>query len=377
MIDGRIHMQSVTFLIKPASSLCNMRCRYCFYHDISDIREVKSMGMMSEDTAEALIRAAFSAVAPGGFVQFTFQGGEPTLAGLEFYRRFMALEAQYRPKNVTVGHAIQTNGLALDGQWAAFLKEHGYLVGISLDGNQAIHDAYRRDAAGDGTWERVTQKIALLDHYQVESNLLCVVSSTVAKNPQKVYAAMKKLGNHPLQFIPCLDPMEAQRGKESYSLKPEGYGRFLCGLFDCWHRDWKTGTYVSIRNFDDYLRILLGMPPSTCAASGACGSYLVVEGDGSLYPCDFYVLDQWYLGNIRTCTVAEALSGEKSKQFLADGQKRPEDCRACPYAPLCRGGCKRDWMENGGNYYCSSFRTFFAYALPRLQEMAAAFRRNP
>ena len=217
-------MRSVTFLIKPASSLCDMRCKYCFYHDISDIREVKSMGILSEDTARALIRSAFAAVEPGGFVQFTFQGGEPTLAGLDFFRRFMELEAQYRPRNIQVGHSIQTNGLHLNEEWAVFLKQHGFLVGISIDGNQSIHDTCRVDAAGKGTWDRVTGSLALLDRQGVESNILCVVSSAVARNPQKVYAALRKLGDHPMQFIPCLDPLEASRGSEKYSLKPEAYG---------------------------------------------------------------------------------------------------------------------------------------------------------
>ena len=365
-------MRSVTFLIKPASSLCDMRCRYCFYHDISDIREVKSMGIMSETTAQALIRAAFAAVEPGGFVQFTFQGGEPTLAGLDFFRRFLELESQYRPKGIGVGHAIQTNGLHLNEEWARFLEKHGFLVGISLDGNQAIHDTYRIDAAGKGTWDRVTGALALLDRYGVETNILCVVSSTVAKNPRKVYASLRGLGDHPLQFIPCLDPLEAQRGSEPYSLKPEAYGKFLCGLFDCWYRDWKAGKYISIRTFDDYLRILMRMPPSTCAASGACGSYLVAEGDGSLYPCDFYVLDEWRIGNIREMTVEEALASPNSHWFAAEGACRPEECRTCPYFPVCRGGCKRDWTALRKNYYCASFKTFFAYALSRLGEMARA-----
>ena len=368
-------MRSVTFLVKPASSLCDMRCRYCFYHDISDIREVKSMGMMSSGTAEALLKAAFAAVGPGGFVQFTFQGGEPTLAGLEFFRSFMALEEQYRPKDVQVGHSIQTNGLHINEEWAQFLKEHRFLVGLSVDGNQVIHDAHRIDAAGKGTWDRVTAALALLDRYEVETNILCVVSAMVAKNPQKVYASLRKLGDHPLQFIPCLDPLEAQRGSEPHSLKPEAYGRFLCGLFDCWYRDWKAGNYISIRTFDDYLRILMRMPPSTCATSGACGSYLVAEGDGSLYPCDFYVLDEWKIGNIHDMTVEEALSSPVSRRFLAEGALRPEACKTCPWSPLCRGGCKRDWTEQRKNYYCSSFQAFFAYSLPRLQEMARAARR--
>ena len=368
-------MRSMTFLIKPASSLCDMRCRYCFYHDISDIREVKSMGIMSEATAQALIRAAFAAVEPGGFVQFTFQGGEPTLAGLDFFRHFLELEAQYRTRDIRVGHAIQTNGLHINAQWAAFLKQHDFLVGVSIDANQAIHDAYRMDAAGKGTWERVTGALALLDSHGVESNILCVVSSAVAKNPQRVYASLRTLGDHPLQFIPCLDPMEAQRGGEKYSLKPEAYRKFLCGLFDCWYRDWKAGNYISIRTFDDYLRLLMRMPPSTCAASGACGSYLVAEGDGSLYPCDFYVLDEWRIGSIHEMTVAEALASPVSVRFVKEGVLRPEACRTCPYFPICRGGCKRDWTQQRKNYYCASFKAFFAYALPRLQGMARAAMR--
>ena len=368
-------MRSMTFLIKPASSLCDMRCRYCFYHDISDIREVKSMGLMSEATAQALIRAAFAAVEPGGFVQFTFQGGEPTLAGLDFFRRFMELEAQYRTKDIRVGHAIQTNGLHITEQWAAFLKQYDFLVGISIDANQAIHDAYRVDAAGKGTWDRVTGALALLDSHGVESNILCVVSAAAAKNPQRVYASLRSLGDHALQFIPCLDPMEAQRGGEKYSLKPEAYRKFLCGLFDCWYRDWRAGSYISIRTFDDYLRILMRMPPSTCAASGACGSYLVAEGDGSLYPCDFYVLDEWKIGSIHEMTVPEALASPVSVRFVREGALRPQDCRTCPYFPICRGGCKRDWTQQRKNYYCASFKAFFAYALPRLQEMARAAMR--
>lgn len=365
-------MRSATFLVKPASSLCDMRCRYCFYHDISSIREVKSMGIMSEATADALIRSAFDAVEPGGFVQFTFQGGEPTLAGLGFFRRFMELEAQYRKKDVKVGHSIQTNGLHLNEDWAAFLKQHNFLVGISIDGNQAIHDTYRLDASGEGTWARVTNALATLDRYGVEANILCVVSSTVAKNPQKVYASLRKLGDHPMQFIPCLDPMEAQRGGEKYSLKPDLYGKFLCGLFDCWYWDWKAGRYISIRTFDDYLRILMGLSPSTCAAAGACGSYLVVEGDGSLYPCDFYVLDEWKIGSIQDLTVAQALASPASTRFVQEGAHRPENCQACPWLRICRGGCKRDWTQQHKNYYCTPFNAFFSYALPRLQEMARA-----
>ena len=368
-------MDHLTLLIKPASSLCNLRCRYCFYEDVSDSRQQKNMGLMTEETVRCLLTASAQAVGTGGAIQITFQGGEPTLAGLEFYRSFLALERQLCPPSIRVTHSIQTNGMVLDREWAAFLGEHNFLVGLSLDGSREFHDTLRVDARGKGTWERVTRALALLDSAGAETNLLCVVTNQLSRSPQKVYQSLKKLGNHPLQFIPCLDPLEAPRGSMPYSLSPARYGKFLCGLFDLWYRDLEGGQYVSIRLFDDYLRILAGMSPSTCAASGACGSYLVVEGDGSLYPCDFFVLDEWNLGSIHTVSVEEALCGEKSRQFLLQGQSRPQACGSCPYQAICRGGCRRDWTgpgPEGRNYYCPAFRTFFDYALPRLQRAAKA-----
>lgn len=365
-------MRSLTFLIKPASSLCNMRCRYCFYEDISHNRAQKQMGIMTETTAERLISEAFRAIAPGGMITFLFQGGEPTLAGLDFFRRFLALEKKYAKADIHCHHAIQTNGFCLTEEWCAFFREHHFLVGLSIDGTQAIHDSLRPDASGNGTWEKTVFALQLLDRFQVETNILCVVTAQVAKKAAQVYGSLTALGRHPMQFIPCLDPMEAERGTEFYSLKPDAYGKFLCSLFDCWYRDWKSGRYVSIRTFDDYLRILMRTSPSTCAASGACGSYLVAEGDGSLYPCDFYVLDQWRIGNIMEMGIQEALASPVSVRFVQEGAKPPESCRLCRYFPICRGGCRRDRTQQQTNYYCTSFQTFFAYSLPRLQEMARA-----
>lgn len=368
----------VTFLIKPASSLCNMRCKYCFYEDVASSRSVKSMGIMGLDTARRIVSEAFRAVSPGGMITFLFQGGEPTLAGLAFFQSFMLLEKEYEKPGVYVHHAIQTNGLCIDNAWAAFLRDNHFLVGLSIDGSQAIHDRFRVDAAGKATWERTVASLRLLERHQVETNLLCVVTAQAAKKPQQVYKSLIELGPHPLQFIPCLDPLECNRGSLSHSLTPEAYGKFLCNLFDCWYRDWKRGQYVSIRTFDDYLRHMMRMPPSSCAASGSCGHYLVAEADGSLYPCDFYVLDQWYLGNIRECSIEQALSSANSQTFLREGRCRPEECLHCRYFPLCRGGCKRDWEKNGANYYCSAYRRFFPYAISRLEEMAASYLiRNP
>ena len=220
-------MKNVNLLIKPASSLCNLRCRYCFYADVSDNREVKSMGVMSRETAGALIKAAFAAADEHGAVSFAFQGGEPTVAGLDFFRDFVAMVSAFRPLDRQVSYALQTNGMALNEEWTHFLKENQFLVGLSVDGYRELHDHYRVDTKGEGTYGRVAKALALLQKFEVETNLLCVVTGQCAKHPQKTYASMKKLGVRYLQFIPCLDPLEEQRGRAVYSLTPKLYGDFL------------------------------------------------------------------------------------------------------------------------------------------------------
>lgn len=366
-------MKNVSLLIKPASSLCNLCCRYCFYDDVSGNRSVKSMGLMTRETAEQLIRSAYKTVERGGAISFAFQGGEPTLAGLDFYKDFIETERRYQRPGIRVSHAIQTNGMALNNEWAAFLREHQFLVGLSVDGTKDLNDLYRKDREGKGTWTRITNVLHLLQKNRVEVNLLCVVTGQCARSPQKVYHTLKKLGVRYLQFIPCLDPLKEQRGEAPYSLSPDAYGKFLCGLFDAWYLDWKNGEYVSIRLFDDYVHLMMGLPSGSCATSGSCGSYFVVEGDGSLYPCDFYVLDEWKLGLLDHTSLADAGGCALARKFQEEGLKKPDSCAACEWYPICLGGCKRDWQTLDGklqNYYCPAFRRFFGYAVPRLEEVA-------
>lgn len=369
-------MNHFTLLIKPASSRCNLRCRYCFYEDVSNHRQQKDMGCMTEETVRCVISKAFHAVCPGGSITFLFQGGEPTMVGLDFYKTFLSLEKEYQKNGIACHHAIQTNGMVLNEAWADFFREHGFLVGLSLDGTEFLHNQFRVDRSGKGTWSRTVAALHLLEQHQVETNLLCVVTDQAAKKPVQIYRSLSGFAGNALQFIPCMDPMDESGYAQDYSLTPEGYGKFLCQVFDCWYRDWKAGKYVSIRNFDDYLCHLLRLPPSSCAASGSCGHYLVVEGDGSLYPCDYYVLDCWNMGNIHSATIPEVLEGIISQKFLEDGRKRPRSCASCRYAPLCRGGCKRDWRPDGENRYCRAYQAFFPYAIERLEEMARFYVGN-
>ena len=366
-------MKELTLLIKPAAALCNLSCRYCFYKDLSQHHEKDSMQLMSEDTAETLIRRAFRSISSGGTIQFLFQGGEPTLAGLSFFQNFIRLEKSYAKPDVRVCHSIQTNGLLIDDDWAEFLRDNDFLVGLSVDGTQPIHDYFRSDEHGNGSWHAVLHALKLLEKYHVETNLLCVVTEDVAQHPAEVYRSLTSLGRHPLQFIPCLDEYGKQRGQASYSLSPDSYGHFLKTIFDLWYADWKAGHYISIRSFDDYIRHLLRQPPCSCASSGSCGHYLVVEANGNLYPCDFYVTDEWLLGNIHQTSIPAILKSEQSQAFLSFGSTRPAECTSCRYAPICRGGCRRDFTESGSNYYCSSLQSFFPYAIERLEEMAAFF----
>lgn len=368
-------MKQLQFLIKPAAGYCNMRCQYCFYRDEQQNRVKPEDCMMTRATAETLIQRCFVEIEQGGFVSFAFQGGEPTLAGLDFFRFFTQTVRKYNQKRVTVQYAIQTNGLAITEEWAEFFSKDHFLVGISLDGTPDVHDALRPDAQGNGTWDKITQTIKLLRRCGVECNLLCVVTKRLAKKAERVYKSMKATGVRYLQFIPCLDPLDTPQGQQNYSLTPELYAQFLCAMFDAWYRDWKTSTYISIRLFEDYIHLLMGSPAGTCSTTGTCGAYMVVEGSGAVYPCDFFCLDAYKLGTVQNDTLQSLLTGKKMQTFITDGWQIPAECRQCRWIRLCRGGCKRDRNATDTaqrSYYCKALQKFFAYAEPRLCEMVRA-----
>ena len=366
-------MRFLNFLIKPASSLCNLRCRYCFYEDEACNRSEKSMGIMMPQTVDALLSEAFSLIDPNGMVHFAFQGGEPTMAGLAYFRSFVARVKEFCPQGVQVSYSIQTNGMVLDEDWAEFFKDNYFLVGLSMDGFKELHNMNRVDIHGDGSWSRLCRSLSLLQRFGVQVNILCVVTAQCARKPEKVYTQLKKLGVSYMQFIPCMDPMNRPRGMETFSLTPELYGSFLCRLFDLWYDDWKNGCYRSVRLFDDYIHIILGDQPGTCATCGQCGSYFVVEADGGVYPCDFYVLDEWKMGTLGSQSLAEIAASPLRAKFLTFGAEKPAECLPCRWRALCNGGCKHDWVGQDNrqhNYFCSSFQKFFSYAESRLLHIA-------
>lgn len=357
-------MPPLTLMLKPASGRCNMRCRYCFYADELAHRSAPTVSCMSDATLETLLRRAF--LAAEGQLTLIFQGGEPTLAGKDFFRKLLTLEKRYQRQNLRVVHSIQTNGLLLDAQWCALLREGNFLVGVSLDGTQMLHDANRPDAAGNGTWARVTENLKRLRRENVAYNILCVVTDEMTPHTRAVFAALREHAF--LQFIPCLEPLD---GSGEARLHAENYGHFLVELFDAYAQAQYAGKPVSIRLLDSYLAMLAGYPPDSCALSGHCGQYCVVEADGSVYPCDFYALDEWRLGNIRDSAFPRLQAGETAKRF-----RRPletaQECKTCAYWGLCRGGCRREreHTPDGKSRWCEGLKLFFAQRGQQLQALS-------
>ncbi len=371
-------MPPVSILIKPASGLCNMRCDYCFYRDEQNNRETESFGIMTEETLKNVIRR--SLIPAEGAYSIVFQGGEPTLAGLPFFEKAVAFVRQYNRNNIPVTLALQTNGYAIDEKWCAFFRDNGFLLGLSLDGTQEIHDRYRHAAGGGGSYERVLQTAGLFERFGVEYNILTVVHREIAENIGEIYRDYRRRGFHYLQFIPCLDPIGGERGGLPWSLTPEAYGDFLVRLFDLWYADYRKNRQPYIRQFENYIGILLGVPPEACDQRGYCGSQMAAEADGSVYPCDFYVLDPYCLGNLNRDRLPVIDENRRRIRFVERSLMVPETCRACAYYGICRGGCYRNRMETGDaaglNFYCPAYRRFFGHALERMKAIAGEIRAN-
>lgn len=362
-------MRNCHFLIKPSSSLCNMRCRYCFYHDEAANRENPDYGFMSNETAEKLIERA-AEFTDGGFVTFAFQGGEPTLRGIDFYRSFIYNANRAFSKD-RLSFAIQTNGILIDDEYAKLFHDNGFLVGISIDGPSEFHDLNRIDTSGKGTYGKVDKAIRLLSKHKVDFNCLCVVTQKAAEHPQALYRYFKSRNLRFIQFIPEIAPIGSAN-----SLDPETYGNFLVSVFDLWYDDLIKGNYISIRDFDNYGQIILGREPESCAMRGVCSCNPTVEANGDVYPCDFYVLDDYKLGNVMTDSLSDMIRNENAVRFVRDSAVHSEECFGCRWYPLCRAGCRRNRDASGKQIYCSSYSYFFSRCTDKLRSIPSVLREK-
>ncbi len=372
-------MPPIHLLIKPASSLCNLNCTYCFYHDISDKREIASYGIMEDDTIKNIIKKALDYAE--GDCTIAYQGGEPTLAGLDFFKKTIEYQNKYNHKNIVINNAIQTNATTITDEWAEFFHDNKFLVGVSLDGSSNVHDTFRVDKNKNGTFTKVMDGIKILQKHAVDFNILTVVNSHTAKQISKVYRFFKTKKFEYMQFITCLDPLGEALGNEPYSLSSKAYGDFLCTLFDMWYEDIISGNSVHIRQFENYIEMILGYPPESCGMSGICSFQHVIEANGDVYPCDFYVLDKFRLGNLCVDTFEDIQSKRHEINFIEESALFLEECKSCKYFPLCRGGCKRyrEFLPDGTygmNNYCESYKLFFSHAEKKLFELARRFSRR-
>ncbi|MEF9997743.1 MAG: anaerobic sulfatase maturase [Lachnospiraceae bacterium] len=366
-------MPSINILIKPASGMCDLNCDYCFYCDLMEKRKQGNYGFMTDDTLEQVISKTLAYA--DGECSIAFQGGEPTLIGLPFFRKVIDLQKRYNKKQVIIHNSIQTNGNTITDEWCEFFVENKFLVGLSIDGVKHTHDAFRKTKSKEGSYQNVMTTVALLKKYGVEYNVLTVVNRKTAPAIKKIYQNYAKKEFHYQQYIACLDPMYVERGKQEYSLTPEMYGEFLKELFDLWYLDYKLGKYPYIRQFENYIGILLGCESEACEQRGRCSIQNVVEADGSVYPCDFYVMDQYKIGNLNKNTFHEIYHNQNAIHFIQEREQDNYKCEKCKYYRLCKGGCRRQKIQTSEldgveNYFCKSYQMFFSHCLDRMQEIA-------
>lgn len=359
-------MPALSIMIKPASSLCNLRCKYCFYCDVASQREVTSFGVMKEETAEKLIKSALD-FADGCSIAFAFQGGEPLIAGLDYFKFFTQKVNEHNLKKSEIYYSVQTNGTLVTDEWARFFRDNKFLVGLSLDGDFE-GNKFRVDEKRQNAYYKIISAANKLKKHQVEFNILTVLTGYCAENAERIYKYFRSNGYKYIQFIPCLRPMGDNTQSELY-MTNEQYADFLIRIFNLYVKDFTRGNYISIRQFDNWVRMFLGERAEQCGLMGHCTHQFVAEGNGNIYPCDFYCTDQWLLGNINDDSLESMAKGDKAKQFIMESLGVRKECKECKYYPICRGGgCKRNRESED---YCLAYKRFFSACLPLFR----AFRK--
>ena len=360
-------------LIKPAGPDCNLDCSYCFYLDRASQFPGAKVHRMSEHVLEETVKQVLQQ--GGRHVSFGWQGGEPTLAGLPFFEKAVEFQTKYG-NGKSVGNGLQTNGILLDEDWANFLREYNFLVGLSLDGPEHVHDHYRHFKGGQPSWKEVVERAHMLLDSGVDVNALTVVNDYSVQFPEEIYNFHKELGLNYMQFIPRVetDPSDPSKAA-SFTVSAEEYGKFLIKLFDLWQADFDGPVATtSIRFFDSVMHKYVGLNAPDCTLLQTCGVYVVVEHNGDIYACDFFVQPEWKLGNLLEGSIVEMLNSPLQSKFGSWKAELPEKCLQCQWLRPCRGGCTKDRVrdprDNNLNHFCQSYMMFFEHADGRFKELA-------
>lgn len=377
-------------MAKPIGPRCNLRCAYCFYLEKDHLYPGERSFRMSDETLESFIRQYIEAQEVPE-VSFAWQGGEPTLLGIEFFRRVVELQRKYLPPGMRLINALQTNGTLLDAEWCRFLRENNFLVGISIDGPRELHDHFRQDAKGGPSFEHTLRGLRLMREHGVEFNVLCVVNRVNSQHPLECYRFFKEEGVRFIQFIPiverlaeeapCLGAAPSTRDVSEASVLPEEYGRFLCEIYDEWVRNDVGKVYI--QTFEVAFSAWLGHRAGLCAFEPTCGTALALEHNGDLYSCDHYVYPEYYLGNVMEQPLVELVESTFQREFgTSKRDALPRVCRECEVRFLCNGCCPKNRFlrtpagEEGLNYLCAGLKRFFTHIGPTMEWMAQAFSQG-
>lgn len=366
--------QPFSLLVKPASADCNLNCAYCFYLDKCHLYAHTKTHRMSETVLEHLIREYMATPQP--VYTFGWQGGEPTLMGIDFFRKVIELQQRYGSNETLVANGIQTNATLIDDEFAEHLSRYHYLVGCSLDGPADSHDHYRRTRGGGPTHDAVLKGIRTLAQHGVEFNILVLVSQANVQRAKDVYHYLVDNGFYYHQYIPCVEFTEDGK-RQPFAITDHQWGDFMCTIFDLWYPNDRNR--VSVRYFDSLLQKMVDGTPNVCALAGNCCNYVVVEHNGDVYPCDFFVQESMKLGNIMQNSLAAIMAAPRYRQFGAQKAAFNKTCLACDYLNLCMGDCLKHRQPIGNNsrrlsVLCAGWKQIIKHTHDKLEEIAATIR---
>jgi uncharacterized protein len=357
-----------SLLIKPASAVCNLDCSYCFYldRDADPYKDLPARRMTFE-TLERLVDTYLFYSYPAS--TFAFQGGEPTLAGLDFFTKLISLQQRFGRNGQAVSNALQTNGILIDKDWCQLFRSYNWLIGLSLDGTEDINDQYRFNRGGQGTWKRVMQALETMQSEKVEFNILCVVSQSNVRRAKDVWKFYRSHGIAHIQFIPLAE-FHPDGTPMDFAVNAQEYGQFLCEIFDLW---WPERRKVRVRFFDNLAEAVAGIKPGSCTMHETCDSYVVVEYNGDIYPCDFFVEGGWKLGNVSEDSWSEIARRVRRYNFASKKTLAHPECQVCEYQAICHGGCPK--TRHGPNHrfedldwFCGAYKMIFAKAVGPLRK---------
>jgi len=384
-----------SLITKPIGAACNLKCTYCFYLEKQNLFPESKSLKMTEEVLEDYIKQYIQSQ-PTPTAQFVWQGGEPTLLGLDYFKTALRLQQKYA-NGKTIENAFQTNGILLDDEWCAFFHDNNFLIGLSIDGPKEMHDHYRYTNNNGPTFDKVLAAIQLLQKHKVEFNTLTVVNDYNADFPLEVYRFLKSIGSSYMQFLPAVERVsEADQDKgirfvsnqysaaayvTDYSVPPKKYGAFLNAIFDEWVKN-DVGSYF-IQLFDTTLANWIGADPGICMFSATCGQAGVIEHNGDVFSCDHFVFEEHKLGNIKEMNLGDLMNSPQQQLFGQDKYNSlPQACLKCPFLDKCWGECPKkrflytDDGEYGLNYLCEGYKSFFAHVTPAMEYMAGELKNG-